>query len=67
MPRSARPGKKGLYVEIPEELYRLLDERAVEERRPKTTTVIIALEQYLGVGPAALDSKPASKGKGGKV
>jgi hypothetical protein len=51
MPRTPRPGKRSLYVEIPEKLADLLDKRAKDERRDKTTLVLMALEQFLGVKP----------------
>jgi hypothetical protein len=60
MPKVPRPGRSPLYVEVPEGLLALLRERADRERRPMTTTVIIALEQYLGVGPGDYET-PAAK------
>jgi hypothetical protein len=36
-------------------------ERAAAERRPQTTVLVMALEEYLGVKPAA---KPTTKAKG---
>jgi hypothetical protein len=53
MPKTPRPGKASLYIEIPESLDQALRARAQAERRPLTTTIIIALEQYLGLGPTA--------------
>ena len=58
MPRAPRPGKATLYVEVPEELDRLLRERARQERRPLTTVVIMALEQYLGLSPGQSEAAP---------
>lgn len=56
MPSKPRPGKRGIYFEAPEVLAQALAERAAAERRPQTTVLVMALEEYLGVKPAA---KPA--------
>lgn len=51
MPKVPRPGKRTLYVEIPEGLGKVLDAKVASERRSLTTVVILALEQYLGTSP----------------
>jgi hypothetical protein len=48
MPKNPRPGKRGIYFEMPEELAARLAERVAQERRPQTTVLIMAVEQYLG-------------------
>ena len=47
--KNSRPGKTGIYVELPNELLEALDARRQAERRPRTTEIIIALEKHLGV------------------
>ena len=51
MPKTPRPGKKGVYIEFPEKLLEALDARAEEDRRARTTVVIMAIEKYLGIEP----------------
>jgi hypothetical protein len=64
MPHAPRPGKAGLYVELPEALNEALRERAAADRRSVTTTVIMALEAFLGTGPEGeVAERPKSKPK----
>jgi hypothetical protein len=56
MPSAKRPGKRHLYVEIPEALGARLDAEALRNRRSITMEVRMALEAHLGVVP---DNVPA--------
>jgi hypothetical protein len=78
MPPQKRPGKRHLYVEIPETLGEQLDELAKRNRRTITAEVVLALEKHLaGNGypslpathpPTTAEGKPNPKkrAKGGK-
>jgi hypothetical protein len=63
MPSAKRPGKRHLYVEIPEALGERLDAQALRNRRSITMEVRMALEVHLGVSP---DEAPAAAKKTGK-
>jgi hypothetical protein len=68
MPSKPRPGVKSVYVELPEGLFELLRQRAEQDRRKLKDTLILAIEQYLGVTPADYRSpaeaeEPRTKGK----
>jgi hypothetical protein len=64
MPTQKRPGKRHLYVEIPEALGEALDALAARNRRTITAEVIIALEAHLGLSaPEEPQKAAAPKGK----
>lgn len=71
MPRTPRPGKKVLYVEVPEELYAWFEARAAANYRTLKGEVMAALERYRAnpdtVGPAQPAAPPAGPGAGGAV
>jgi hypothetical protein len=52
-----RPGTKGVYVELPDGLHSLLRERAESDRRKLKDTLVLAIEQYLGVTPEDYEAK----------
>ncbi len=58
MPSMPRPGSKGVYIELPERLLALLRERAAKDRRKMKATVLLAIEQYLGVTPEQYQNNP---------
>ena len=51
MPTVPRPGRKGVYIEFPDYLLEALDARAATDRRTRTTVIIMAVEQHLGIEP----------------
>jgi hypothetical protein len=64
MPATRRPGKRLLYVELPEALGQQLDALAQHNRRTVTAEVILALEAHLGVSSDAAAATPPAKKKG---
>ena len=51
MPTVKRPGRKLLYAEIPEELYKRFKERARNCRREILAELVLALEWWLTTEP----------------
>jgi predicted transcriptional regulator len=63
MRAEKRPGKRTLYIEVPEELGDRLDTLLKETRRTITAEVTLALELWLerqGVGESAVEETPAA-------
>jgi hypothetical protein len=58
MPSKPRPGVKGVYVELPLGLLALLGRRANQDRRTMKATLVLAVEQYLGVTPDDYQREP---------
>jgi hypothetical protein len=64
VPSSKRPGKRHLYIEIPEALGQALEALADKNRRTITAEVTIALENHLQVTPDPAPARPKRRKKG---
>ncbi len=62
MPTVRRPGKRTLYVELPEELWERLNTLAETNRRKITAEVVLALEAHLAAStPVEAPKKRGTK------